>query len=158
VERLGLLAAAIVLVILGARGTYKAVWNSFFPNEPITTTPVSTLPSLSGVASSVAPSTSNSTGGQPGQTATNPVQVGQQAASASKSWISSLLGNSGGSNTMAPGTSGNASNVPSVNVPSGKQAVVSTGSPSWWPSWLPYPSGILGFPGGGFTGQYRNVP
>src|SRR2546423_1077447 len=85
VKLLLLFGAAIALVVLGARGTYKAVWNSFFPNEPITTTPVSTLPSLAGVA----PSTSNTTGGQPGQTATNPVQVGQQAGTATKNWIGS---------------------------------------------------------------------
>lgn len=150
-EKIVLLLVAVALVVLGARGTYKAVWNQFFPNEPIVTTPVSTLPSFLGGSTTGG----NSSGGGP----STPVQAGAQAATATKNFIGSLVGGatSGGTNTIKPGTPGNASNVPSVNVQPGKVAVISTGVPSWWPSWLPYPAG-LPHPGAGYTGQQISAP
>ena len=131
---------AIGIIILGARGTYKSVWNQFFPNEQITTTPTSTA-GQTGSSASSGGSSYNPTGGQPGQTPTTPVQVGQQAANNTKKAISSFLG--GGSNTQ-PSTP--------IQVPPGKKGVISTGVPSWWPSWLPYPSWFP-HPGEGATGQ-----
>ncbi len=152
-EKAILLLAAIVLVILGARGTYKAVWNQFFPNEQIVTTPVSTVGVLSAAS---APSLTNTTGSQPGQTATNPVQVGQQAGANTRSAISQLLGNGGGSNTAhtvaAPGGV-----YPVRSIGTTKQAVISAGNgPSWWPSWLPLPAFLRS--GQGQTGQVVNNP
>lgn len=163
-EKLAVFLAAIFLVVIGARGTYKAIWNSFFPNEPIVTTPVSTLPGQSALTTvpgtNVPKGASRSQNQSPNGYATNPNEVGQQAAKATQQWISGVLSgtSSGASNGyIAPGTNGNASNVTSVNVPPGKQAVISTGVPSWWPSWLPYPSW---FPhsGAGYTGQQRSIP
>lgn len=136
---------AIAIIILGARGTYKSVWNQFFPNEQITTTPTSTT---TGNSAASGGSSYNPSGGQPGQTPTTPVQVGQQGANATKQAIKSgqqainnFLG--GGSNTQ-PKTP--------IQVPPGKKGVISTGVPSWWPSWLPYPSWFP-HPGEGATGQ-----
>lgn len=147
-EKLLILLAAIMLVVLGARGTYKAVWNSFFPNEQIVTTPVSTQGALS-VNQPGAPAQNTSQGGQPGQTATNPNQVGQQAGTATRNQLGNAFNQlTGGSNTSSSG------NTQNVVVPPGKEAVINySGAPSWWPSWLPWPFG-----GGGYTGQFINAP
>lgn len=141
-----LLLGAIALIILGARGTYKAVWNQFFPNEPIVTTPVSTV----GVT------------GTPQQqqqgVATNPNEVGQQAAKTTQNWINSLTnGAASGSNSAphvvpAPGKV----STPEV-VGRTRSTIISTGVPDWWPSWLPYPSWFP-HPGEGQTGKDMPTP
>lgn len=147
-EKLFVLLAAIALVILGARGTYKSVWNQFFPNEQIVTTPTSTTGSSGSSGSAYNPK-----GGQPGQTPTTPVQVGQQGANATKAFaksvIKNLAGNSGSNVHTVPAAGGGPYPVESVGRT--QQTVVNTGVPSWWPSFLPYPSWFP-HPGEGQTG------
>lgn len=137
-----LLLGAIALIILGARGTYKAVWNQFFPNEPIVTTPVSTV----GVV------------GTPQQqqqgVATNPNEAGQQAAKATQQIIKNIT-NGGGTNAHVVPAKGSVNPVESIGTT--KQAVINTGVPDWWPSWLPYPAWFP-HPGQGQTGQVVNNP
>lgn len=147
-EKILLLLAAIALIILGARGTYKAVWNQFFPNEQIVTTPVNTATVGSSLGVTGTPQQ------QQQGTATNPNELGQNAAKATQQIIKNIT-NSGGTNTQPHVVKAPGSVNPVESIGTTKQAVINTGVPSWWPSWLPYPSWFP-HPGEGQTGQVVN--
>lgn len=149
-----ILLVAVLFILVGTRGTYASIWNKLFPNMPITPGPVTSiapLPTVQSIAQTVNNAANNPTynpvaaGSQAGQTARNAFSQGAQSVAKS---VSSLT---------HPSSSGSSSNVKNVNVPSGKEAVVNTGVPSWWPSWLPYPSNFP-HPGEGFTGNFINIP
>jgi hypothetical protein len=164
-EKLIVLLIALALVVLGARGTYKAVWNQFFPNEPIVTTPVSTgnsflttVPGQNVPGSGVPKGASSSQNQSPAGYATNPNEVGQQAAKATQGWIQGVLngtvtGESNAHVVAAPGgvykptivtTGGWASQNPSTGKSTGASynQPYASNKPSWWPSWLPWPGDI----------------
>lgn len=135
-----LLLAAIALVILGARGTYKAVWNQYFPNEPIVTTPTSTTtsptattPNSSGAY--VIPAQPNSTANQ---SSTPPKVSGNTAVTGNNP---NLATNTTGQ--LQPGqkvtqiTGGSVYPVQSTPIQPTYTGYVSN-APSWWPSWLPW--------------------
>lgn len=155
-EKLLVLLAAIGLVVLGARGTYKAVWNSFFPNEQIVTNPVNTqaINALNTVPGSNVPSGASQQQNQsPSGYATNPQEVGQQAAKATQKFVSGVINGSGGSNSAhtVPAQGGS---YPVQSIGRTQEQVINTGIPSWWPSWLPWPGTLIGYyPGEGQTNQ-----
>jgi hypothetical protein len=149
-EKLIVLLVAIALIILGARGTYKALWNSFFPNEPIVTTPVST-------GANVPKGAAQQQNQSPSGYATNPNELEQQAAKATQKWISTVTGSQQGTQqaiptqaatgptkilpngqTYTPG--GSVYPVQSVPIQPTYTGYVSN-APSWWPSWLPWAFG-----------------
>lgn len=152
-----LLFGAIALIILGARGTYKAVWNQYFPNEPIVTTPINTQ------ANATTP-----TGQQGGYVI--PAQPGTTAnPSSTKPVVTPNVPVTGSGSNIATNKTGQTSSGQHVTVITGggvypnqtvgrsKSTVITTGIPSWWPSWLPYPSWFP-HPGQGQTGQTINTP
>jgi len=133
-EKLIVLLIALAMIILGARGTYKAVWNQFFPNEQITTTPASTQ----GPSITLAPP-----GTVGNQTSSMPTQ--QQVTTQSGQKVNLITGGGGV--------------YPVETVGRTQSTVISTGIPSWWPSWLPWPGNLIGYyPGAGQTGQTINTP
>ena len=146
-----LLLSAIALIVLGARGTYKAVWNQFFPNEPIVTTPVSTVGNFGATATPQQ---------QQQGTATNPNELGQNAAKATQNWISSLTnGAASGSNSAPHVVPAKGSVNPVESVGRTQERVITTGIPDWWPSWLAWPGNLIGwYPGQGQTNQQVNNP
>lgn len=167
-EKLIIFLAAFMLIILGARGTYKAVWNQFFPGEPIVTTPVSTLGTLGTVpgqnvpGSGVPKGASSSQNQAPSGYATNPNEVGQQAAQATQQWINGVLSgaSTGATNGTHVVTGGSVYNPEIIGQSGGQYRNTNPGNtsktggtpytgqayasnkPSWWPSWLPWPGDI----------------
>lgn len=137
-EQLIVLLVAISLVILGARGTYKALWNSFFPNEPIVTTPVSTTPNATTPSSSgpyIVPAQPNTTANPSSQAPTVtpnvPTQSGQKVTVITGGGAYPVTPIGGNTQwTPLPGSSG------SYNQPYNP---ATNNRPSWWPSWLPWP-------------------
>lgn len=126
-EKLLVLLAAIAMIVLGARGTYKAVWNQFFPNEQIVTTPVSTTGTPQATA---VPAPSGSPGNPKGASPiTQTPNVTQTGGS-----------NAGQKVTVVKG-GGGVYPVKSVSATGGGAPIYISASnaPSWWPSWLPYP-------------------
>lgn len=173
-EKLIVFFAAIILVIMGARGSYKAIWNAFFPNEQIVTTPVNTQL----VGSAPGGGQPGGGGGQPGgplgpigtgnvapggpispaNPTYNPVAAGAAAASALQQKIRTI--NTGGSTNAAPHVVPAPASVhPVASTGRTQEAVLNTGIPSWWPSWLAWPGTLIGYyPGEGQTGQSVKNP
>ena len=129
-EKLFVLLGAIALVILGARGTYKSVWNQFFPNAQIVTTPTSTTGNNTQGAQGVpaAPGTAgNPKGSSPITQTPNVTQTG---------------GSNAGKKVTVTTGGGGVYPVTSVPIAPTYTAPAPTTAPSWWPSWLPYPGDI----------------
>ena len=135
-----LLLVAIALVILGARGTYKAVWNQYFPNEPIVTTPTTTganatTPNSSGAY--VVPAQPNSTANSSGQA---PKVTPNQTVTGSGNAATNTTGQTQPGQHVTVITGGASYPVQSVPISPTYQQYVSN-APSWWPSWLPWAFG-----------------
>lgn len=171
-----LLLGAIALIILGARGTYKAVWNQFFPNEPIVTTPVSTAAMVNQVpGSNVPPGAAQQQNQSPSGYSTNPQEVGQNAAKATQNWINGLIngGSTGATHASSVSTGSGPYGVEVIGQSGGQYRYTdpnnasktggspytgqsygpvpypkNTGKPSWWPSWVLWPGDLITFQGG----------
>ena len=150
-----LLLVAIALVILGARGTYKAVWNQYFPNEPIVTTPTTATPNATTPNSSgayVIPAQPNSTANS---SSSSPVVRPNQTVTGSGNVATNTTGQTQPGQHVTIITGGSA--YPNTTVGRTRSAVITTGTlPSWWPSWLPAPSWL--YSGAGQTGQSIPTP
>lgn len=137
-EKLLVLLAAIALIILGARGTYAAVWNQFFPNEQIATTPVNTQPNATTPNSNgayVVPAQPNSTANQ---SSTPPkVTPGVTVTGSSPNLATNTTGSTTQGQKVTVITGGSVYPVQSVPIQPTYQQYVSN-APSWWPSWLPW--------------------
>jgi hypothetical protein len=165
-EDLLVFVAAIILIVLGARGTYTGIWNKIFPNMPLTGGTPTQLPTsidlLQGAGDAATAGANSFTQG-----------VGNAAAAGAGAVKSILPGTNTTSNqahvvpsNTATGTVKTSSGKtvvtggsvnPVESIGTTKQAVLSTGVPGWWPSWLPYP-GWFPHPGQGQTGQFVNNP
>lgn len=153
-EKILLLLAAIALIILGARGTYAAVWNQYFPNEQIVTTPVNTTPNATtpGQGAYVVPAQPNSTANQSSQP---PVVRPNQTVTGSGNAATNTTGATSPGQHVTVITGGSV--YPNQTVGRTRSAVITTGTlPSWWPSWLPAPSWL--YSGAGQTGQSIPTP
>lgn len=152
---LAILLVAVLLILVGARGTYASIWNKLFPNMTITPGPATSIPAIATVQSIA--QQANNLASNP---AYNPVASGQQAGTTVRkavgTAISSLAGNTSNPAHVvsAPGGA-----YKQTTVTPEKETVVNTGIPSWWPSWLPWPGNLVGYyPGEGQTGQIINTP
>lgn len=136
-EKLLVLLAAITLIVLGARGTYAAVWNQFFPNEQIVTTPVNTQANATTPSSTgpyVVPAQPNSTANQ-GSTA--PKVTGNVTVTGGSNVATNTTGSTTSGQKVTVVTGGAAYPVQSTPIQPTYQQYVSN-APSWWPSWLPW--------------------
>ncbi len=141
-EKLLVFVSAIALIILGARGTYKAVWNQFFPNEQIVTTPVTATPNATtptqqqgGYVVPAKPGTTANQGSTPPKVTPNvPVTGGGTNVATNKT------GQTQPGQHVTVITGGSVYPVQSVPISPTYQQYVSN-APSWWPSWLPWEFG-----------------
>lgn len=146
-EKLLVLLAAITLIVLGARGTYKALWNQFFPNEPIVTTPVNTQPGISQVGNAVSSGAKTVTQGT-GSAVSAGANAVKKAITGTSNSIppgSSTTGNNSSTKGVGnpyPPNYGQSQSIPVVKGDTsgiGWVNISASNAPNWWPSWLPYP-------------------
>jgi hypothetical protein len=71
---------ALVLIVLGARGTYQSIWNSLFPSTPIGTGPTTQVAPGTGITS-LATSVSQAAGVNPADQGISSIASSVRAAS-----------------------------------------------------------------------------